>query len=90
MEQYFRLGDQIQCIDAARHGLARELEGADLRKLDSFLKNNDLDKTLGSLYRITTNERHAKWVYLNYYRSTYREGAMRNFLDIFMVLSTSM
>lgn len=30
------------------------LEGADLRRLDTFLRNNDKDKVLGNLYRITT------------------------------------
>lgn len=35
------------------------LEGADLRRLDTFLRNNDKDKILGNLYRITTEQGHA-------------------------------
>ncbi|KAG0196848.1 hypothetical protein BGX33_001216, partial [Mortierella sp. NVP41] len=37
------------------------LEGADLRRLDTFLRNNDEDKILGNLYRITTEQGHVKW-----------------------------
>ncbi|KAG0359348.1 hypothetical protein BG005_000958 [Podila minutissima] len=60
----------------------RALEGADLRKLDMFLKNKDKDKILGNLYRITTKEGHVKWVCLNHYRSSYREAAMKSFLQV--------
>ncbi|KAG0277759.1 hypothetical protein BGZ96_002724, partial [Linnemannia gamsii] len=41
-------------------GLAA-LEGADLRRLDSFLRKKDADKILGNLYRITTEKGHVKW-----------------------------
>ncbi|KAF9155946.1 hypothetical protein BG015_007977 [Linnemannia schmuckeri] len=34
------------------------LEGVDHRRLDSFLRNNDADKILGNLYRITTDTGH--------------------------------
>lgn len=60
----------------------RALEGADLRKLDTFLKNKDKDKILGNLYRITTKEGHVKWVCLSHYRSSYREAAMKSFLQV--------
>ncbi|KAK3845724.1 MAG: hypothetical protein J3R72DRAFT_520890 [Linnemannia gamsii] len=61
-------------------GLAA-LEGADVRRLDSFLRNKDADKILGNLYRITTDTGHVKWVCLDHYRQVYRETAMSSFLQ---------
>ncbi|KAF9293294.1 hypothetical protein BGZ88_005547 [Linnemannia elongata] len=43
------------------------LEGADLRRLDTFLRNKDQDKILGNLYRITTEQGHVKWVCFEQY-----------------------
>ncbi|KAG0329973.1 hypothetical protein BGZ99_009417 [Dissophora globulifera] len=57
------------------------LEGADLRRLESFLRNKDKDKVLGNLYRITTTQGHVKWVCLEHYRESYREIAMKSFLQ---------
>ncbi|KAG0270734.1 hypothetical protein BGZ95_001588, partial [Linnemannia exigua] len=57
------------------------LEGADLRRLDSFLRNKDADKVLGNLYRITTETGHVKWVCLDHYRQVYRETTMASFLQ---------
>ncbi|KAG0369077.1 hypothetical protein BGX24_002560 [Mortierella sp. AD032] len=57
------------------------LEGADLRRLDTFLRNNDKDKILGNLYRITTEHGHVKWVCFDHYRQLYRETAMTAFLQ---------
>ncbi|KAF9906140.1 hypothetical protein EC991_000936 [Linnemannia zychae] len=61
-------------------GLAA-LEGADLRRMDTFLRNSDKDKILGNLYRITTSTGHVKWVCLEHYRQVYRETAMASFLE---------
>ncbi|KAF9305220.1 hypothetical protein BGZ74_010999 [Mortierella antarctica] len=69
-------------IDGGGFKNLQALEGADLRKLDTFLKNKDNDKILGNLYRITTKEGHVKWVCLNHYRSSYREAAMKVFLQV--------
>ncbi|KAI1316794.1 hypothetical protein EDD11_009460 [Mortierella claussenii] len=57
------------------------LEGADLRRLESFLRNKDQDKVLGNLYRITTSQGHVKWVCLEHYKASYREIAMKSFLQ---------
>ncbi|KAF9187493.1 hypothetical protein BGZ51_001277 [Haplosporangium sp. Z 767] len=57
------------------------LEGADLRRLETFLRNKDQDKILGNLYRITTSEGHVKWVCLRHYKSSYHEIAMKRFLQ---------
>ncbi|KAF9134669.1 hypothetical protein BGW39_006258 [Mortierella sp. 14UC] len=55
------------------------LEGADLRRLDTFLRNNDADKVLGDLYRITTETGHVKWVCFEHYKETYRQTALELF-----------
>ncbi|KAI8348945.1 hypothetical protein B0O80DRAFT_172705 [Mortierella sp. GBAus27b] len=57
------------------------LEGADLRKLETFLKNNDKNKALGNLYRTTTPEGHVKWVCIDHYRENYHEKTARLFRD---------
>ncbi|KFH72170.1 hypothetical protein MVEG_02461 [Podila verticillata NRRL 6337] len=69
-------------IDGSNFKDLRALEGADLRKLGSFLKNKDQDKILGNLYRTITKEGHVKWVCLNHYRSSYREATMKFLLQI--------
>ncbi|KAF9128559.1 hypothetical protein BGX30_014285, partial [Mortierella sp. GBA39] len=50
------------------------LEGADLRRLDTFLRNNDQDKILGNLYRITTEQGH-------HYKEKYRATALVSFVQ---------
>ncbi|KAF9139766.1 hypothetical protein BG015_001911 [Linnemannia schmuckeri] len=57
------------------------LEGADLRRLDTFLRNNDKDKILGNLYRITTEQGHVKWVCLEHYQERYRATALASFVQ---------
>ncbi|KAF9347385.1 hypothetical protein BGX26_001141 [Mortierella sp. AD094] len=59
-----------------------ELEGADLRQLGSFLRINDQKKSLGNLYRITTDTGHVKWVCIDHYRSTYKEKEQRTFANV--------
>ncbi|KAG0066349.1 hypothetical protein BGZ90_001445, partial [Linnemannia elongata] len=61
-------------------GLAA-LEGADLRRLDSFLRKKDAEKILGNLYRITLETGHVKWVCLHHYRQVYSETVMASFLQ---------
>ncbi|KAF9347046.1 hypothetical protein BGX26_001442 [Mortierella sp. AD094] len=57
------------------------LEGADLRQLETFLRNKDKDKILGNLYRVTTPEGHVRWVCIEHVRTSYRENAMRSLLN---------
>ncbi|KAF9125856.1 hypothetical protein BG015_004822, partial [Linnemannia schmuckeri] len=57
------------------------LEGAELRRLDLFLRKKNEGKILGNLYRITTEMGHVKWVSLNHYRHIYRENPMTSFLQ---------
>ncbi|KAI8353541.1 hypothetical protein B0O80DRAFT_529671 [Mortierella sp. GBAus27b] len=57
------------------------LEGADLRKLETFLKNKDGNKVLGNLYRTITSEGHVKWVCIDHYRENYHEKAVKAFRD---------
>ncbi|KAF9272422.1 hypothetical protein BGZ68_002426, partial [Mortierella alpina] len=56
------------------------LEGADLRKLDTFLKSKDGNKVLGNLYRTVTDKGHVKWVCIDHYRLNYQEKAAKEFL----------
>ncbi|KAF9117361.1 hypothetical protein BGW39_002257 [Mortierella sp. 14UC] len=58
------------------------LEGADLRRLRTFLRYNDGDETLGNLYRTTTIEGHVKWVCLRHHRQSYRDATMLPFLKM--------
>ncbi|KAF9433321.1 hypothetical protein BGZ76_009611 [Entomortierella beljakovae] len=60
------------------------LEGADLRKLESFLNVKDTGRVLGNLYRIVTAQGHVKWVCNDHYRENYNETKMEllwNFIE---------
>ncbi|KAI8348949.1 hypothetical protein B0O80DRAFT_429318 [Mortierella sp. GBAus27b] len=67
--------------DGASHQMENNeaLEGADLRKLETFLKNKDGGKVLGNLYRTTTSEGHVKWVCIDHYRENYHEKTSKAF-----------
>ncbi|KAF9551518.1 hypothetical protein EC957_008187 [Mortierella hygrophila] len=58
------------------------LEGADLRKLGTFLKDKDGNKVLGNLYRTVTNEGHVKWVCIDHYRMNYLENSAKEFMRV--------
>ncbi|KAG0044675.1 hypothetical protein BGZ89_005965, partial [Linnemannia elongata] len=58
-----------------------KLEGADLRRLHTFLRSNDGDKVLGDLYRVTTDTGHVKWVCLKHYGWQYRNANMTSFIQ---------
>ncbi|KAI8350969.1 hypothetical protein B0O80DRAFT_119567 [Mortierella sp. GBAus27b] len=75
--------DNGEPCDRALDQLANNegLEGADLRKLETFLKNKDGSKVLGNLYRTTTSEGHVKWVCIDHYRENYHEKASKTFRD---------
>ncbi|KAG0278051.1 hypothetical protein BGZ95_004813 [Linnemannia exigua] len=60
----------------------KALEGADLRRLDTFLRNKDQDKILGKLYRVTTSKGHVKWVCLEHYEYSYKAMAMASFIEL--------
>ncbi|KAF9944947.1 hypothetical protein BGZ72_001810, partial [Mortierella alpina] len=51
------------------------LEGADLRQLETFLKDKDGNKVLGNLYRTVTDKGHVKWVCMDHYRENYNTAA---------------
>ncbi|KAF9349408.1 hypothetical protein BGX34_001813 [Mortierella sp. NVP85] len=57
------------------------LEGADLRQLESFLKNKDSNRVLGNLYRTVTGEGHVKWVCLDHFRENYHAIAAQAFRE---------
>ncbi|ORZ04844.1 hypothetical protein BCR41DRAFT_400864 [Lobosporangium transversale] len=58
------------------------LEGADLRRLQSFLRVQDQSRTLGDLYRIVTLEGHVKWVCFDHYRENYKESAVQRLKEV--------
>lgn len=55
------------------------LEGAELRRMDMFLKSKDENKVLGNLYRTVTTKGHVKWVCIDHYRQNYQEKAAKLF-----------
>ncbi|KAG0237895.1 hypothetical protein B0O80DRAFT_519814 [Mortierella sp. GBAus27b] len=84
----------ISCLEkaTAKNGVAADelsgqlenneaLEGADLRKLESFLNHKDGNKVLGNLFRTVTPEGHVKWVCIDHYRVNYQEKAAKEFND---------
>ncbi|KAI8359033.1 hypothetical protein B0O80DRAFT_260258 [Mortierella sp. GBAus27b] len=76
-------GDNEKSVDEfSEQTQANEaLEGADLRKLESFLNNKDGNKALGNLYRTVTTDGHVKWVCVDHYRENYHEKAAKSFRD---------
>ncbi|KAG0364516.1 hypothetical protein BGZ54_007427 [Gamsiella multidivaricata] len=50
-----------------------QIEGADLRRLASFLERKDQDRALGNLFRTVDGNGHVKWICLDHYRSTYHQ-----------------
>ncbi|KAF9291584.1 hypothetical protein BGZ88_006806 [Linnemannia elongata] len=79
-DDFMRTRSDEQDTDDMFESLAA-LEGADLRRLGTFLRNNDQDKILGNLYRITTEQGHVKWVCFQHYKETYRETALVSFVQ---------
>jgi len=57
------------------------LEGADLRQLETFLKNKDENRVLGNLYRTVTSEGHVKWVCIDHFRENYHAKAAQAFRE---------
>lgn len=71
--------DNVEQDEDMFKGLAA-LEGADLRRLDTFLRMKDADKILGNLYRITIDQGQVKWVCFDHYKETYRQTALDAFV----------
>ncbi|KAG0375564.1 hypothetical protein BGX24_008935 [Mortierella sp. AD032] len=59
----------------------RALDGAEHRRLDTFLSSINHDGFLGDLYRITTEAGFIKWVCFEHYRTLYTTTAMSSFVD---------
>ncbi|KAG0322240.1 hypothetical protein BGZ97_007979, partial [Linnemannia gamsii] len=89
MNQVITLMDDISKDEgAAIEGLDEDmenklaLEGADLRKLDTFLKDKDANKVLGDMFRTVTDEGYVKWVCLDHYRENYPGSTAKEFQRI--------
>jgi len=62
---------------------AKELEGADLKQLESYLSiRNQQGRVLGNLYRTVTREGHVKWVCQDHYRESHREATRQQLEEI--------
>ncbi|KAF9097524.1 hypothetical protein BGX23_008602 [Mortierella sp. AD031] len=60
----------------------RTLDGAEHRRLDTFLRSHDNDGFLGGLYRVTTESGLIKWVCFEHYRRHYAASSMDSFIDM--------
>ncbi|KAF8972392.1 hypothetical protein BGZ46_010123 [Entomortierella lignicola] len=61
------------------------LKGTDFNQLDIFLRINDQNKELASLYRTVTGTGHVKWVCNEHYRLTYQEENQKAFAKIIVM-----
>ncbi|KAF9132296.1 hypothetical protein BGW39_000402, partial [Mortierella sp. 14UC] len=59
----------------------RALDGAEHRRLDTFLSSLSHDGFLGDLYRITTETGLIKWVCFEHYRTLYSATVMGSFIE---------
>ncbi|KAF9356180.1 hypothetical protein BGX34_010070 [Mortierella sp. NVP85] len=79
IENIFARGNSVNDEPSGRMGANEVLEGADLRLLETFLKNKDENRVLGNLYRTVTTKGHVKWVCIDHYRENYQINAARAF-----------
>lgn len=66
-------------IDALFQESFIQMEGADLRRLQSFLKRKDQDSAHGNLFRTVDAQGHVRWICLDHYRATYHQRQDREF-----------
>ncbi|KAF9340378.1 hypothetical protein BGZ91_002337 [Linnemannia elongata] len=66
-------------IDALFQESFIQMEGADLRRLQSFLKRRDQDAAHGNLFRTVDAQGHVRWICLDHYRATYHQRQDREF-----------
>ncbi|KAG0049241.1 hypothetical protein BGZ89_004307 [Linnemannia elongata] len=59
----------------------RTLDGADHRRLDTFLRSRNHDGFLGELYRITMESGRIKWVCFEHYRMLHSVSSMTSFIE---------
>ncbi|KAG9072908.1 hypothetical protein KI688_000689 [Linnemannia hyalina] len=58
----------------------RTLDGAEHRRLDTFLRSHNHDGFLGDLYRTTMETGRVKWVCFEHYRTLYSVSSMNSFI----------
>ncbi|CAO3572776.1 unnamed protein product [Mortierella alpina] len=73
----------VESDDNAYRGATKEgfipVEGADLRRLGTFLDRKDQDRSLGNLFRTVDEHGHVRWICLDHYHSTYHQRQDREF-----------
>ncbi|KAF9906999.1 RNA-DNA hybrid ribonuclease [Linnemannia zychae] len=79
MEQIAAMDGSNTAIDALFQESFIQMEGADLRRLGSFLKRKDQDGTYGNLFRTVDAQGHVRWICLDHYHATYRQRQDREF-----------
>ncbi|KAF9924948.1 hypothetical protein FBU30_005222 [Linnemannia zychae] len=70
---------QSTVIDALFQESFIQMEGADLRRLQSFLKRNDQNGIHANLFRTVDAQGHVRWICLDHYRATYPQRQDREF-----------
>ncbi|KAF9585668.1 hypothetical protein BGW38_001290 [Lunasporangiospora selenospora] len=70
--------ETVQSIDTPPLDLVR-IEGADLRRLGTFLKRKDDERSYGNLFRTVDEEGHVKWICQDHHRATYHQKQDRQF-----------
>jgi Ran GTPase-activating protein (RanGAP) involved in mRNA processing and transport len=66
-------------IDSLSQESFIQMEGADLRRLQSFLRRRDQDAAHGNLFRTVDAQGHVRWICLDHYRATYHQRQDREF-----------
>lgn len=61
--------------------MAIAVDGADLRRLKTFLSEEDADKACSKIYKIITESSQVNWVCFCNYRQLNREAALSSFLQ---------
>ncbi|KAK3819378.1 MAG: hypothetical protein JOS17DRAFT_777960 [Linnemannia elongata] len=64
-----------------RMSMAIAVDGADLRRLKTFLSEEDADKACSKIYKIITESSQVNWVCFCNYRQLNREAALSSFLQ---------
>ncbi|KAF9980962.1 hypothetical protein BGZ75_007781, partial [Mortierella antarctica] len=63
-------------------GYVSALKGAELRRLETFLRKKDQERVLGNLWRVVTPEGRVKWVCKHHFNEAHRHEARQKFLQL--------
>ncbi|CAF1270172.1 unnamed protein product, partial [Didymodactylos carnosus] len=86
LDQLSEILDTVTEEDRGTDMLCQPLEGADLTEIEHYLKKSDEHRTLGNLYRTTTDDGHVRWVCVHHYKKNYVNKKMQEMRREFEVL----